>query len=76
MNTLLDRYTDIVKMKNGNYVYIDTCWTIDHGWETMVFTCNEKGRVTNWTDIDCNIYTTKLEASKGHYVMVNKWNNR
>ena len=77
MSVLLDdKQRDIVKMRNGKYVCIDTCWTMDHGWETMVFSCNKEGKVIKWQDLDCDIYTTKEEADKGHCEMVNKWIHR
>lgn len=74
MNVLLDgRATDIIQTRTGKYVYIDTCWTIDHGWETMVFPCDENGNVTSWSDIDCEIYAEESDADKGHTEMINKW---
>ena len=74
MSVLLDgRATDIIQTRTGKYVYIDTCWTIDHGWETMVFTCDKNGNVTSWVDIDVMIYATKTDADEGHTEMINKW---
>ena len=74
MSVLLDgKQTDIIKTANGEYVYIDTRWTLDHGWETMVFTCDESGQVTDWCDLDCEIYDTKEQADIGHTDMINRW---
>lgn len=77
MSVLLDeKETTIVQRKNGEYVYIDTRWTMDNGWETMVFKCNKNGKVANWGELDCNIYETKEDANEGHYSMVDKWMHR
>ena len=48
----------IVKTKTKGYVWIDTCYTVDHGWETMVFASDKNGNVSNWMDLDCDIYVT------------------
>jgi hypothetical protein len=34
-----------VKTRTMGYVWIDTCNTFDRGWETMVFRCDENGKV-------------------------------
>ena len=36
-----------VRTKGGQYVWVDTCFTLDHGFETMVFPCDERGNVTD-----------------------------
>lgn len=71
--TLDGKQTDIIKTLGGEYVYIDTRYTFDHGWETMVFTCDENGKVTDWCDLDCEIYGTKEQADRGHTEMINRW---
>lgn len=74
MSVLLDdKETTIAQCRNGEYVYIDTRWTMDNGWETMVFKCNKNGEVTNWIDLDCDVYKTKKDANEGHCSMVDKW---
>lgn len=65
----------IVKTKTKGYVWIDTCYTLDHGWETMVFASDKNGNVSNWTNLDCDIYATESQACEGHYEMVRKWEN-
>ena len=64
---------DVVKSASKGYVLVDTRCTPDHGWETMVFKCNQKGTVKNWTDLDCRNYGTQQEANNGHAEIVNKW---
>lgn len=38
-----EKKTDVVKTLSKGYVLVDTCYTIDHGYETMVFKCDSKG---------------------------------
>ena len=35
---------------NDKYYYIDSADTIDLGYETMVFECDERGEVDNWAN--------------------------
>lgn len=57
--------TDIVEV-NGNYYYVDSRYTFDHGYETMVFPCDSNGKVTNWRDLYANWYDTNTEMEIGH----------
>lgn len=41
----------------------------------MVFASDENGNVSNWMDLDSDIYATKSQASDGHEEMVEKWKN-
>ena len=68
--------SDTVKLLGGEYVWIDTCYTFDHGYETMVFKCDENGNVENWKDLDCDRYSSQQAAIEGHDNMVEKWKNR
>ena len=70
------RKSDVVKLLGGQYVWIDTCYTLDHGWETMVFECDENGNVISWWDLDSNRYTSEAEAAVGHERMVGKWQDK
>ena len=70
-----NHYTDVVATSNG-HVYIDTTYTLDHGWETMVFPCNADGEVTDWGDLDVERYDSEEEARVGHDEMVAKWKGR
>ena len=60
-----DALSDIVKF-NGNYYYVDSCYTLDHGYETMVFACDSNGNVTDWSDLYCERYDTRAEMKLGH----------
>lgn len=62
-----------VKTRTMGYVWIDTCFTLDHGWETMVFASDKNGKVLDWMDLDYDIYATESQASEGHDEMVEKW---
>lgn len=37
----------IVKTRTRGYVLVDTCYTLDRGWETMVFASDKNGNVSN-----------------------------
>lgn len=39
----------------------------------MVFTSDEQGNVTSWTDLDAETYSTPEEAEEGHRQMIEKW---
>jgi hypothetical protein len=61
--------------------WISTVWLgIDHQhgdgppliFETMVFRLGPDGEV-NFSDIDCDRYSTEAEALEGHRRMVDKW---
>lgn len=60
-----DALSDIVKL-NGNYYFIDSCYTMDHGYETMVFSCDSEGNVTDWSDLYAKRYATRAEMVLGH----------
>jgi hypothetical protein len=62
---------------NGKYGFvIDTCFTIDHGNESMVFACDEKGEITDWTDLDCKRGFSTNEMESIHKQMVQKWTDK
>ena len=63
----------VVKSKQYNYVAVDTCYTFDRGWETMVFPCDKNGNILSWLDLDAMLYSSRQEAAIGHVEMVNKW---
>lgn len=60
-------------MTSAGYVWIDTNDTIDYGWETMVFKCDENGKVTSWVELDVDRYDDYEEAKEGHERMVSEW---
>lgn len=55
-----------VKMPNGKYVFIDSCYTLDHGYETMAFESDENGNVLDWMDIYSDLYDSVEEMKEGH----------
>ena len=67
------KLTDTVKTKNGRFVVVDTCYTFDHGLETMVFASDEKGTIKDWSDLDAMTYSTTEEAKAGHQQMIEEW---
>jgi len=44
---------NVVNTRNHGYVAIDTCYTFDHGFETMVFKCDKNGNIIDWSDLRC-----------------------
>lgn len=62
-----------VRTKGGQYVWVDTCFTLDHGFETMVFPCDEQGNVTDWGDLDMNLYPNAESAKMGHELTCKVW---
>jgi hypothetical protein len=60
------------KVPSG-YVWISTCLTPDHGWETMVFQCDAQGEVLDWLDMEADRYVEESEAQDGHASMVSRW---
>lgn len=56
----------VVKAENGKTYCVDTCETYDHGWETMIFRCDEKGHVSDWNDLYCKVYETEDQALSNH----------
>lgn len=64
-----------VKTRTRGYVWIDTCYTLDYRWETIVFASDENGNVSSRMNLDRDIYATESQASDGHEEMVEKWKN-
>lgn len=63
-----------ITKKNGKFFMVDTCYTLDHGYETMVFPYDmENDKVASWGELDCDIYDSEEEASEGHADMVKEW---
>lgn len=67
---------DVIKTQGGEFVYISTGFTLDHGWETMVFPCDENGEVADWVDIDAKWYDTEGQAYDGHKIMIERWKQK
>ena len=67
------RLSDTFMSASGNFYYVDSNNTFDHGYETMVFACNNEGEVTDWKDLDCKRYHSLEEMQAGHKAMVEKW---
>ena len=59
----------IVKIEENHYC-VDSCYTLDHGYETMVFSCDDKGNVTDWNDLYAKWYDTHAKMETGHREIV------
>lgn len=66
-------WRDRVNVSNKHYVVVDTRLTMDHGWETMVFASTSRGEILNYTALNEKRYASKEEAKKGHYEMIEKF---
>lgn len=64
--------------------WVSTVWLgLDHSFgsgpplifETMVFTCDADGKVTDYGEEDSDRYSTEADALAGHEAMVAKWAN-
>lgn len=74
MSCVLDgKANDVIRTANGEFVVIDTCFTFDYGWETMVFPCKEDGYILDFSELDVNRYISPEDADIGHAEMINKW---
>lgn len=71
----LTQIQDVVKTSNG-YVLVDSIYTIDHDFETMVFSCDEKGENIDFSDLDCEHYSNIRDMAEGHKAMVERWKNK
>ena len=66
--------TDIVEIK-GKYYYVDSCFTFDNSYETMVFPCTPNGTVTNWMHLYARWYKTSIDMRNGHKEIVENLEN-
>lgn len=61
-------------IENGKWGFvIDTCYTLDHGNESMVFACDCEGKNVDYSDLDCSIGFPDNKMKDEHDKMVNKW---
>lgn len=71
----MTRFSNMIKSSkvNGGYVFVDSCWTNDHGYETMAFRANGVS-VLNWgKPIDVRTYDTEESMEIGHEDICKKW---
>ena len=59
------KLSHIVKVNNKFY-YVDSTYTLDHGYETMAFDCDETGDITDFRGVYTERYGTKTDMDKGH----------
>ena len=61
-----DALSDIIEI-NGNYYFVHSCYTPDHGYETMVFPCDSKGNEVDYdTVVYENRYPNKMAMIQHH----------
>ena len=62
-----DRFCANIVRCGNVYYYVDTAYTFDAVWETMVFLYDEKEKaVADWTDRYVERYSTEKNALKRH----------
>lgn len=66
-------HLETVIQRSDRHFLVSTCYTLDCGWETMVFESDAEGNPTNWDDIACCRYRTELEAAIGHEQMATEF---
>lgn len=61
-----------VQHENGKCYYIDSCFTIDHGLETMVFPCEKDDNEweINWGDVYDKRYSSRKSMEKHHMWLI------
>lgn len=59
-----------VVYRNGKYYYVSSCYTFDHGYETMIFYCDKNGSVTDWGDLYCERYSDEFAMARRHNEIV------
>lgn len=79
-----EKLNTIIKLPNGKYVNIDTCF-IDHvGWytkhnqcqyESIIKPCDKNGNWHKKPELFIAKYRTWAEAKAGHDELVERWTN-
>lgn len=55
--------------KGEQHYYADRSLVFDYGvYETMIFTCNEQGEVTDWTEVYCDRTGKSLAACVNEFL--------
>ena len=58
---------DIIQADNGEYYYVDSCFTLDHGYETMTFPYDINAHdVSDWDETYARWYDSSDEMLEGH----------
>lgn len=75
--------TTVIETKNGKHVAVDTAlipeelkWCGPDDYETMVFACDENGKIEDWSDLDVKTSKDLEESKKTHKEMVEKWKDK
>lgn len=60
---------NIVQTSDGMFYYVDSCYTMDAGYETMAFVCGDREHdfeVLSWTDRYFRRYPSEEDMIAGH----------
>lgn len=66
----LEKFRNLVRVRGGKYYVVDSCYTIDHGFESIIFRADSDG-VTYGTDLYMRWYDTRDEMIQGHNEILN-----
>lgn len=69
----LIRQTQLENFCKEKQVVVSSVYTLDCGFETMVFPADEEGKILEFNDYECVHYSTYEEMCKGHKKIVRKW---
>ena len=69
----LRKQTRLQTVVKEHWVLVDSIYTLDAGFETMVFPCDAKGKVTDWGELQVKRYDTYEQMKQGHEGIVKTW---
>ncbi len=72
----LKRETSIKTFIPESCVVVSSIYTLDAGFESMVFPAKENGEILDYLDYECKRYDSFKEMQKGHKQLCKKWRKR
>lgn len=62
-------FTDVVKL-NDKYYVVDSVYTLDKGYETMIFDGDKNGEVTDWSGVYTEYHSNYEEMKSRHNYII------
>lgn len=59
--------------REGSFYIISSIYTLDCGFETMIFPSDENGKIFDYADLYCKHYEHYNEMVKNHDYLVSQW---
>lgn len=72
----LIKQTQLKTFCKEKQVVVSSVYTLDCGFETMVFPADEEGEIFKFKDYECVHYKSYEEMRIGHEKIVKKWSKR